>query len=262
MKQRRCWRSAVWLLAGSVGAIGALAFPCVSAAGPASVIYSPIVDYREWELELKGGMFNWGRGDDGERAAKLAVAYGVAPRWRVEVEAEYSQTPGNAARVEEYEFENVFQLTEHGEHWLDAGIFAEFAHNRIENVNTLVLGPMLQKETEHTQTNLNLYWERRLSALPLDDSGAGEAGNRNELKYQVQWKYNLGARFQPGIQAFGSLGSPGRLRSQELSAGPAFFGAASLGNAKSLHYNAAILAGFTHGSPDTTFRFQLEYEFF
>lgn len=262
MKHHKLFWKAAWLLAAVAGSIGALVTPVPAVAGPASTIYSPIVDYREWELELKGGMSDWGRGDNGERAAKLAFAYGVAPRWRVEVEAEYSQTPGSAARVEEYEFENVFQLTEHGEHWLDAGIFAEFAHNRIENVNTLVLGPMFQKETEHTQTNLNLYWERRLSALPQDDTEDGEAGSRNEVKYQVQWKYNLRTRLQPGIQAFGSLGSPGHLHSQELSAGPAFFGTASLGNAKSLRYNAAILAGFTHGSPDTTFRFQLEYEFY
>lgn len=252
----------LWPLTGLIGVAGAVAVPATAVAGPASVIYSPIIDYREWELELKGGMFNWGRGDDGERAAKLAFGYGLAPRWHIEVEAEYSQTPGNVAHVEEYEFENIFQLTEHGEHWLDAGIFAELEHNRLENVNTLVLGPMFQKETQHTQTNLNIYWERRLSAWREDDLGEDEAGDRNEIKYQVQWKYNLDPRFQPGVQVFGGLGSPSHLHSQELAVGPAFFGVANLGNAKSLRYDAALLTGLTHGTPDTTLRFQLEYEFF
>lgn len=247
--------------AGVLGLAGMFAPPVVAVAGPASTIYSPIVDYREWELELKGGMFNWGHGEDGERAAKLAFGYGVAPRWAVEFEAEYSQTPGHAARVEEYEFENIFQLTEHGEHWLDAGIFAEFEHNRLENTNTLVLGPMFQTEIYRSQMNLNVYFERRLSASRADgEGGASEA--REEIKYQAQWKYNLRAGFQPGVQAFGSLGDPAHLHSDQLSVGPAFFGRLNLGNAKSLRYDVAVLGGLTRGTPDTTLRFQLEYEFF
>ncbi|MDE2055338.1 MAG: hypothetical protein KGI62_11715 [Xanthomonadaceae bacterium] len=262
MKQGRwCWLS-MGTLAGIAGLAGTFALPATAMAGPATTIYSPIIDYREWELELKGGMFDWGHGDNGERAAKLAFGYGLMPRWGVEVEAEYSQSPGHAARVEEYEFENIFQLTEHGEHWMDAGIFAELEHNRLEHSNTLVLGPMFQKETEHTQANLNIYWMRRLSALPAEDMHDGGPGGRDELEYQVQWKYNLGPRFQPGMQAFGSLGDPAHLHSEQLRLGPAFFGVASLGNAKKLRYDAAILAGLTHGTPDTSIRFQLEYEFF
>lgn len=253
---KRRW-VAIWPWIGLIGLVGTFAVPATAIAGPASVIYSPIVEYREWELELKGGMFDWGNGADGERAAKLAVGYGLAPRWGVEVEVEYSQTPGNTGRVEEYEFENIFQLTEHGEHWLDAGIFAEFEHNRIENANTLVLGPMFQKETAHTQTNLNLYWERRLDALP-----EGTTDGRDQLQCQLQWKYDLVPRFQPGLQAFGALDPRDHLHSQSLSIGPAFFGVARLGNGKSLRYDAALLGGLTHHTPDTTLRFRLEYEFF
>lgn len=232
-------------------------------AGPAENIYTPIVDYREWELELKAGVQDWGNRDDGERASKLAFGYGIAPRWAVEVEAEYSQTPGHVAHVEEYEFENIFQLTEHGEHWLDAGIFAELEHNRLDNLNALTLGPMFQTETTHTQTNLNVYFRRRLSVLPQDgDDEGAEDGSRNAIEYQAQWKYNLHPQFQPGLQAFGSLGDPAHLRSQELKIGPAFFGVANLGNGKSLKYNAALLGGLTRETPDATLRMQLEYEFF
>lgn len=244
---------AIWAAAGATGLAGMFAVPSMAVAGAASTIYSPIIDYREWELELKGGVQDW-NGPDGERAAKLALGYGLMPRWGVEVEVEYSQSPGSTVRIEEYEFENIFQLTEHGEHWLDAGIFAELAHNRLENKNALVLGPMLQRETAHTQTNLNIYWRRRLSALPQE--------GRNELEYQVQWKYNLRPQLQPGVQVFGSLGDPAHLHSDQLRVGPALFGVASLGNAKKLRYNAAILTGLTRGTPDTTIRFQLEYEFF
>jgi len=241
----------------AVVAVGALAgFAQRAHAGPASTIYTPIVDYREWELELKAGVQDWGNQDEGERASKIAIGYGIAPRWAVEFEAEYSQTPGHVAHVEEYEFENIFQLTEHGEHWLDMGIFAELEHNRLENENELKFGPMFQREWGRSQANLNVYFARELSEP--EDADA----ERNEIEYQAQWKYNLHPQFQPGLQAFGSLGDPAHLHSAELKVGPAFFGTASLGNGKKLNYNAALLGGLTRETPNTTLRMQLEYEFF
>lgn len=248
--------------AGLLGAFGGIAaLPTSASAGPAENIYTPIVDYREWELELKSGVQDWGNRATGERAAKLAFGYGIAPRWGVEVEAEYSQTPGNVAHIEELEFENIFQLTEHGEHWLDAGIFAEFDHNRLKNRNALVIGPMLQKEIGRSQFNLNVLWERRLSAAPAEgEDGEGDA--RNGLAYVAQWKWNLQPKFQPGMQVFATLGDPAHLHSEAFRAGPAFFGVARLGDGKSLRYNAALLGGMTRNTPDATFRFQLEYEFF
>lgn len=248
---------------GALFALGSIGgFEQRAHAGPSEVIYTPIVDYREWELELKCGVQDWGNRDDGEQSCKFALGYGVAPRWGSELEVEYSRTPGEVGHVEEYEFENIFQITEHGEHWLDAGIFTEIEHNRLDNLDAFTIGPMFQRETEHTQTNLNVYYRRRLSALPTDgdDEGADD-GSRNDIAWQAQWKYNLHPEFQPGVQVFGSLGDPAHLHSQELTAGPAFFGVTSLGNGKSLRYNAALLGGFTRDSPDTTLRFQLEYEF-
>lgn len=249
-------RGAYTALAAAVVLGSLVGFAQRAQAGPASTIYTPIVDYREWELELKAGVQDWGKRNGGERASKIAVGYGLAPRWGVEFEAEYSQTPGHVAHVEEYEFENIFQLTEHGEHWLDAGIFAELEHNRLENKNDVKFGPMFQREWGRSQANLNVYFGRELSK-PEDADAA-----RNEIEYQAQWKYNLDSHFQPGLQAFGSLGDPAHLHSVELKIGPAFFATASLGNGKKLNYNAALLGGLTRGTPDTTFRMQLECEFF
>jgi hypothetical protein len=236
---------------------GALAIPTTAKAGAASTVHTPIIDYREWELEFKGGFQPLNDQQDGEHAYKVELAYGIAPRWKTELEVEYTRAPGQSARVEEYEFENIFQLTEHGEHWLDAGIFTELSHNRLDNENALEIGPMLQKEIGQNQLNLNLLLERRLDAADGPDDPI-----RTEVAYQAQWKWFAHPKFQPGVQVFGKLGTLGRLHSEELLAGPAFFGVVRLGNAKNLKYNAALLAGVTHGAPDTTFRFQLEYEFF
>lgn len=249
-------------LADACCALGlAFAAPHRAVAGPAENIYTPIVDYREWEIELKGGIQDFHNRENGELAYKLAFGYGVAPRWATEIEVEYPRSPGNAARVEEIEWENIFQLTEHGEHWMDVGIFNEFAHNRLEHRNTFVIGPMFQRESGRQQYNLNILYERRLSA-PAAEGEDDEGAARNGLGYVAQWKYNLDSAFQPGVQVFATLGDPAHPHTQELKAGPAFFGMARLGNGKNLRYNAALLGGLTRETPDTTLRVQLEYEFF
>jgi hypothetical protein len=245
----------------AIAVLVAVSLPGSAAAGPAESIYTPIVDYREWEFELKGGVQDFGNRDTGELAYKVDFGYGIAPRWSTEIEVEYPRSPGTAARVEEIEWENIFQLTEHGEHWLDVGIFNEISHNRLEHRNTFVLGPMFQRESGRSQFNLNVFWERRLSAMPAEgEDDEGDA--RNGISYAAQWKWNAGRFFQPGVQAFGTLGDPVHLRSQELKVGPAFFGSASLGDGKKLKYSAALLGGLTPETPNTTLRFQLEYEFF
>jgi hypothetical protein len=251
------WVAAVAPALGVAGLIAAaVAMPDTAHAGPASSVHTPIVDFRERELEFKYGVQDWNDPDLGEQASKIAVAYGIAPRWKSEIELEYSRVPGHAGRVEELEWENVFQLTEQGEHWLDAGIFTELSHNRLENENAFEIGPMLQKDIGQSQANLNLLFERR-----IDSPEPGDA-IRTEVKYQAQWKWYAHPKFQPGFQVFGELGTLGNLRSTELRAGPALFGVVRLGNARNLKYDFAVLAGMTRDTPDTTVRFRLEYEFF
>ncbi|TAL85585.1 MAG: hypothetical protein EPN74_07900 [Rhodanobacter sp.] len=242
------------LVAGLLSAMSA----SVAWAGPARTLYTPIVSYREWELELRGGSQDWAQRTNGEQAMVAAVGYGIAPRWFTEVAAEYSRAPGEAPRVEEFEWENIIQLTEHGRYWMDVGLFAEYAHNRLKHTNKIVMGPMLQKEVGRSQFNLNVLFGRR-----VDKRGIGEVPITTQMSYALQWRWH-GSRpwLSPGLQGFGSLGSTGRLRSETFNLGPALFGESSLGGGRKWKYNAAVLAGLTRATPDLTVRFQLEYEFF
>ena len=245
---------------GLVLAAGLLSAVSMSAAfaGPARTVYTPIVSFHEWEFELRGGMQDWAQRDDGEQAMVVSVGYGIAPRWFTEVAAEYSRAPGESARVEELEWENVIQLTEHGRHWMDVGLFAEYAYNRLERTNSVEIGPMLQKEIGRSQFNLNVLLGRR-----LDTRLPGEDPIRTELSYAMQWRWHgSNDLFQPGVQGFGSLGDTQHVHSEKLNFGPALFGQASLGGGRKFVYNAAVLAGLTQATPGLTVRFQLEYEFF
>ncbi|EQD41152.1 hypothetical protein B1B_14663 [mine drainage metagenome] len=245
------------LLIRSHRALALLLLACVPAltqAGPASKVYTPQVSYGEWELELRGGAQQW-PGQSGDRAQQYVtdIGYGIAPRWFTELAVFYAKMPGNAARIEGYEWENVFQLTEIGEYWMDVGLFAEIAHDRIEKKNYIELGPMLQKEFGQRPGQP----QPAVHARPRQRSRA-----RHRIRVRWQWKWRGNALFEPGLQGFGSFGRVGYLHAAENKLGPAFFGRAALGAGRALKYDAALLFGTVNGSPDRTLRFQLEYEFF
>lgn len=228
------------------------------AGGPVPTVYSPIVSYREWELELRTGSQDWARSTDGEQATVLGVGVGVAPRWFTEVVAEVTRTPGRASRVEALEWENILQLTEQGRYWLDAGLYAGYEYNRLEGERELELGPMLQKEVGRSVFNLNLILARH-----LEPRAPGAEPHHTELDYAAQWRWRTrSAYISPGVQAFGSLGRVDRPDHQGLRAGPALFGEASLGGGRKFAYGAAVLAGISRDAPDLTVKFELEYEFF
>ncbi len=239
------------------GLLVLLLFACIPAlaqAGPAEKVYMPQVSYREWEIEFRGGALDWPGNPDNRAQQYVAdIGYGIAPRWFTELAVFYAKTPGGATRVEGYEWENVFQLTEIGEHWMDVGLFAEFAHDRLEKKNYVELGPMFQKEFGRALVNLNLLFKHGLAS----DREPG-----TEFEYAWQWKWRGNASFEPGLQGFGSFGRVGHLHAAENKIGPAFFGRVALGGGRALKYDAALLFGTVNGSPDRTLRFQLEYEFF
>ena len=230
----------------------------VLASGPTSTVYSPIVSYREWELELRGGSQDWARADHGEQAFMLAVGYGLAPRWFTELAAESTRIPGGPARIEALEWENIFQLTEQGRYWLDAGVYAAYEYNRLQGEREIEIGPMLQKEVGRSIYNLNVTLAHRVGArLP------GEGARAAEVDYAAQWRWRSRNEYlNPGMQAFGSLGHADRPHSEGVRVGPALFGTAELGSGRKFRYSAALLAGLGADVADLTVKFKLEYEFF
>jgi hypothetical protein len=220
-------------------------------AGPADKIYLPHVDYRELEFEFRGGWqdFNGSQAGD-EHQFVFDVGYGVTPRWFTELAVFYSKAPNGGGQIEEFKSENIFLLTEPGEHWLDVGFLAEFVRNRAEGLNEIEFGPLFQKQIGREQFNLNLEFAREL----VD-------GAKTQMGYAWQWKHRGNPKLEFGLQGFGGLGALGDLgQDHEFKLGPALFGTARLASGRKLKYDGAVLFGTTDETPDTTLRFQLEYE--
>jgi hypothetical protein len=224
-------------------------------ADPASKVYMPTVVQGELELELNGGYQKWkNHDDDKERQLVFDVGYGFTPWWKSEFAVGYTRVPGQSAKLDELEWENIFALTEPGRYWVDIGLFAELARDHANGRNVLEVGPMFQHEVGAIQSNLNFLLERELGS-------AAEPGAEVSYAWQVKWRGN--SRFEPGVQGFGSLGRTNDFgHATEHKMGPAFFGQVALGSRNKLKYDGAILFRLNNNTPDTTVRFTLEYEMY
>ncbi len=234
------------LLMGSLAAVDAH-------AGPNAKVYAPYVEYGETELELAGG----GEYDDGEKGKQrysLALGHGVTQYWFTEAFAKFEKQPGRAEQLKGYGWENIFQLAEQGEYWVDPALYLEyfFADSGVDKAEAKLL---LGKDIGMTTNLLNLIFEREV--------GAG-AGHEVEFEYAWETRWRASPSFEYGFQAFGSFGELGDLSGlskQEHRIGPAVFGQVKLSNTTKFKYDTALTVGLTDATPDYTWRFNVEYEF-
>ncbi len=239
-------------LKGLLIASSLLASPALL-AGPADKVYSPIVEKGETEVEFRGGYRNFDSGPN-EYAYVVDVGYGVTERWKTELVVEYEGETGEGGKIAALEWENVIVLTEQGKHWADVGVFAEYEHTFADGPDELKIGPMFMKEIGPTIANLNLLLERKIGSGATSDI---------DLDYSWQVKLRGNEALEWGVQGFGGLGEISRLgEGDKHSVGPALFGVKRLANGNKFAYDAAVLAGINAAAPDTTIRFELEYEMY
>lgn len=247
-------RRSVLIVPALIGSIAACHLPAAD-ADPASKVNLPSVVQGELELELNGGYQKWrNHGGDRERQLVVDVGYGFTPWWKSELAVGSTRLPGESYKLDELEWENIFALTEPGRYAADVGLVAELARDHANGKNLFEVGPMFQHESGAMQSNLNFLLTRQ-------SGSAAEPGAEVSYAWQVKWRGN--ARFEPGVQGFGTLGRTNDFgHATEHSIGPAFFGQLALGARNKLRYNAAVLFGLNNNTPDTTVRFTLEYEMY
>lgn len=224
-------------------------------AEAAHVVYSPVVEEGEIAIELRGHHEFDSRDDvDGGQQYKLDLEYTPTSWWRTEVLGEWEKEPGESLEATEVAWENVLQLTPQGKYWMDFGVLAEYAHSlEDDGEDALELGLLGEKQFDSTVLTANLIFERELVG-----------GAETEMEYAARYRWRLSRAFEPGIEVYGDLGDwgdNGSFSAHEHEAGPALMGKLATGTHAAFKYETAILFGLTHESPDTTFRFLLEFEF-
>lgn len=254
-QQGRPMRPIVNVLVG-IGLAGSMLGVSLPAWAGDYQVYSPNVVKGEKEIELRG--FNsWGTDahTGAGKAARFAVAYSPTDFWATELYANAEQEPGESLKLEEYEWENRFQLTPQGKYWADLGIISEieiprFSHDPYE----VKVGPMIEKDFGRLTTQVNLLAAHQYGKNA--ESGV-------ELSYRARLLYRADRLLSPVVEAYGQpvgkIGDWGHPRNQ---IGGGLSGKAVLGGGKNLVYSAVVLFGTSRSAADTTAVARLEYEFF
>lgn len=239
----------------------ALGLPIAAHAEPQDYVHEPNVEYGEREIDFKAGTWKL-KGDDPvrESGASLGFGWGATPWWFTEAYLKYAKEGSEGTRYDAFEWENLFQLTEHNQYFVDVGLFTELeipkehAHEGYE----FAFGPLFQKDIGNWRWNANLLFEHRYR-------GAEQESNAMEMGYQLQAKTRIARNLEAGFQAFGEMGPWRHWEAKDEQShriGPALFGKVKLGEGRDqIRWNAAYLWGATDGSPRNSFRVQAEYEF-
>ena len=251
----------------AIAAAGILAGPLLSpgAAWADFQVWTPDVNPGEVALENLGDAgFGSRPATNGERSNTAELEYGMTPWWQTELELEANRGPGpgQANYLNQVTSENLFQFTERGEYWLDAGFFAEYGQGvKFGSANETTFGPVLRKDVWGTSNTINLFLEK-----DLGPHAAGRPVFLFAWETRVDaWTVQLGRHFavEPGVQVYGQPGPFGHFAAagqQDMRAGPQLFGSIFDIGPGTLEWNGGVLLGLTPAVPKTTLRWQAEYE--
>ncbi|HEY3912055.1 MAG TPA: hypothetical protein VGM07_19520 [Stellaceae bacterium] len=221
-------------------------------------VQQPDAETGEFAIEPLGDIGHDPLGDhSGELSSTQEFEYGVNGFWRTELELEQQRQagPGQSIHFSQVTSENIFQFTERGEYWADAGFFAEFGKTTLpQTPDETTFGPIFRKEMFGTIDTVNLFMEKDIGHY-----GSG----RPAFLYAWETRFAFRTPIEPGFQAYGQPSSFTGYNSgwpQDNRIGPQLFGTITQLGPGSLKWNGGILFGVTRAAPRETLRWQAEYE--
>lgn len=242
------------------GLIGITLLMSANSAFAADKLYSPYVTPGELELEYFGSRsFDDSSSKNNEQKQQFAVAYGVTDYWKTELYAKFEKEAQDRLRFEEWEWENIFQLTEQGEYWVDVGAALAYEWTpQADRKDTAEARLLFAKDIGKTFHLLNLKASKKV----------GSGNNNERLKGKVLWssRYSYDRYFEPGFEIesdFGQLSRTGGFEDQKHYIGPAAYGKIPLNftdRADGLKYRVGYLFGVSNAADDGQAIAQLEYE--
>ncbi len=252
------------LLAAVPGGLSALLL-CGGSARADFKVWTPDVNYGELAVENVGDAgFDPNGSKTGEQSYTAELEYGLTNWWQTELELEFSRDPGagQVTNFSQITSENLFQLTERGKYWLDAGFFAEYGQSLLKNnPNETTFGPVLRKDFWGMSNSINLFVEK-----DFDQHASRTPIFLYAWETRIDaWETRFGRSFvvEPGIQLYGEPGPFGNFpqwSKQDQRAGPQLFGKIFNIGPGTLEWNGGVLFGLTPAAPRVTLRWQAEYE--
>ena len=225
------------------------------------------IDLGELEIEHNGSaVFDRREEQRGANSYTAEFGTGLTSWWHSEIEFGFDRAPGanQPTLLNDLVWENMVQLTEPGEHFVDAGFYFEYGQSLTRGPaaasNEITFGPVLAKEIGRTVHTLNLFLTREL--------GPDQTTHGLDVSYAWQSRWNIWTPLSPAIEIYGDsgvLGQMPKLSQQQLLVGPVGVGLLrldqlGLGHGGNLKYEIGWLFGATQASPRGALRWRLEVE--
>lgn len=201
-------------------------------------VYAPYVQPLEKELE-------W-RLTDADGAQKQRLGYGQSVTDKLFIEAYLigEDTADNELRLEAYELEALWQLTEQGEYLFDWGLITEFEWQRDNGDWEAATGLITSRAWGRWVATSNLWLKYEWQA----------DGNKEfETALALQGRYRLVSWLEPAIEFYAGENT--------RAIGPVLMGDLRLHPGQKLHWQLGVLTGLNSKTADTTWRALLEFEF-
>jgi high-affinity iron transporter len=219
-------------------------------------VYSPHVEKGELEIEYRGHVdIDSNDEKDGARKDKYEIGYGFTDWWFSSVFFEFEKEGDESYKHEATAWENIFQLTEAGRYWLDAGLYFEYeVPKESDHADKVEFKLLLEKPVNRWTNILNLATETEVGSNASD-----------EVEFGYAWGsyYRYKPTLEPGLEIYGELGSDedfGFHDGQTHQAGPVITGELGMSKHGKLAYNVGYLFGLTDDAPDGTVKWALEWE--
>jgi hypothetical protein len=239
--------------------VSALMIFTVNTALAADKLYEPYVTKGEVELEyFASRTVDNDANKDNAQKQQFSLGYGVTDHWFSELYGKFEREPQGVTKFDAVEWENIFQLTEQGEYWVDVGASLAYEWTpREDTADTVEARLLLAKDIGKTSHILNIIAEKNVGSGP-----------KESLASTFLWssRYRYCSYFEPGMEIssdFGALNRRGAFNEQKHEIGPVAYGKLPVGlttKADALKYRVGYLFGVSDAAPNGEAIAQLEYE--
>jgi len=223
----------------------ALPVPALADGIVVDKVYHPYVDALEHEFEYRAVAQDDQAGiDNPAQLHQVAIGNSFGDRWFGEIYAKGTKNQDGNFHLGAFEVELKWQLTEQGEFFADWGLLFEYENEVEKDIQEITVGILAEKEFGR--------WSGAANLLLVNEWG-DDIVNEYETALAVQARYRYSQGFEPGVEFYAGQDARG--------IGPVIQGTVNLGIRKNLHWETGVIWGLGSDSPNSSFRFLLEYEF-
>jgi hypothetical protein len=208
-------------------------------------IYHPYVDALEQELEYRAVVQDTQPGVQNlAQVHQLSLGSAIGQQVFAELYVVGAKNRAAGFETKAWEAEVKWQLTQQGEYWADWGLLLEYEAELPRSAHEVSLGLLAEKELGR--------WSAAANFMVINEWGS-DVVDEVESVVALQTRYRYSEKLEPMLEFYAG---------QDTRAlGPGLQGTLRTGVRQSLHWEAGVLFGLTKVSPDTSWRFLLEYEF-